>query len=161
MRVFGVDFTSRPTPRKPITVAECTLGDALVFNRIIALPDFAAFEIFLGQPGPWIAGFDFPFAQSRRFVENIGWPNTWAVTVAHVSGLTRPAFRAALEDYKRDRPMGDREHSRVFERGTGAASPQKLYGVPVALMFYEGAPTATGRAQHPRPASRRPNAHRL
>jgi hypothetical protein len=139
LRIFGVDFTSRPTPRKPITVAECRLGEDLVFNRILALPDFAAFERFLAQPGPWIAGFDFPFAQSRRFVENIGWPRLWPETIAHVATLTRPAFRAVLEDYKRPRPMGDREHSRTFERGTGAASPQKLYGVPVALMFYEGA----------------------
>ena len=36
-------------------------------------PDFAPFEEALKNPGPWIAGIDFPFGQSRTFIENIGW----------------------------------------------------------------------------------------
>ncbi|PTN02737.1 uncharacterized protein DUF429 [Rhodovulum imhoffii] len=36
--------------------------------------------------------------------------------------------------------MGDREHRRETDIATGAISPQKLYGTPVGLMFFEGAP---------------------
>ncbi len=37
------------------------------------------------------------------------------------------------------RAIGDKEHRRQTDVAAGAISPQKLYGVPVALMFFEGA----------------------
>ena len=56
------------------------LEDAtLHIEAVEALPDFAAFAAFVARPGPWVAGFDFPFAQSRRFLEGIGWPTAWGV----------------------------------------------------------------------------------
>jgi hypothetical protein len=141
MRVYGVDFTSAPGRRKAICVAVCHLnGDRLRFDALERIETLPAFEDWLRHPGPWIAGFDFPFTQSRRFIDNMGWPRDWPALADHVGTLSRPAFRAVLEDYKRDRPPGDREHARLFEAGAGAASPQKLYGVPVALMFLEGVP---------------------
>ena len=60
--------------------------------------------------------------------------------MAYVADLSREGFRGVLEDYKRDRAEGDREHLRLVDHLTGAQSPSKLYCVPVALMFYEGAP---------------------
>lgn len=140
MRIYGIDFTSRPTARKPITCAACVLeGDRLVFEALETFDAFAGFEALLARPGPWVAGLDFPFAQARRFVLNAGWPADWAGHVAHAAGLGRSGFRAALEAYKAPRPPGDRQHARGSERRIGAASPQTLYGVPVALMFFEGA----------------------
>lgn len=141
MRVHGVDFTSRPRRAKAIHVAACRLdGEVLRFEGLERLASFDAFEALLRRPGPWVAGFDFPFTQARRFLRNIGWPEAWP-DLAHLVGtMEREAFRAALEGYKRDRAPGDREHARVMEAGSGAASPQKLYGVPVALMFFEGVP---------------------
>ena len=56
--------------------------------------------------GPWIAGIDFPFGQSRRFVENIGWPDTWTGYVDHVGRMSREGFRRALDDYRRPRAIG-------------------------------------------------------
>jgi hypothetical protein len=53
--------------------------------------------------------------------------------------MTRPDFRAALEAYRAPRAIGDREHRRRVDAFAGSISPQKLFGVPVALMFYEGA----------------------
>ena len=35
---------------------------------------------------------------------------------------------------------GDKEHRRQTDFAAGSISPQKLYGVPVGLMFFEGAP---------------------
>lgn len=141
MRVLGVDFTSAPGRRKPICVAECRLdGERLSFEGLERIDSLAGFEAFLSAPGPWVAGFDLPFTQSIRFLDNIGWPRDWLRFAEHLAGLTRPEFRAALEAYKAPRPPGDREHSRGYEVGTGAVSPQKLHGVPVALMQFEAVP---------------------
>jgi hypothetical protein len=91
------------------------------------------------MPGPWIAGIDFPFGQSRKFIANIGWPNAWADYVAHTESLGREGFRDALDNYRRKRPFGDKEHRRATDVAASSISTQKLYGVPVGLMFFEGA----------------------
>lgn len=141
MRVYGVDFTSVPSSRKPICVTACRLeGDRLIFDRLERISSLAAFEASLRASGPWVAGFDLPFTQSRTFLRNIGWPLDWPAFADHLGRLTREGFRAALESYKADRAPGDREHARGYEVGTGAVSPQKLYGVPVALMQFEAVP---------------------
>jgi hypothetical protein len=141
MRVYGIDFTSRPGRAKPITCLECMLtGDRLEARKLTNWGGFEAFENFLGGPGPWIAGIDFPFGQARRFIETIGWPGTWAGYVAHAASLGRAGFRAALDAYRAGRPAGDKEHRRQTDIAAGAISPQKLYGTPVGLMFFEGAP---------------------
>jgi hypothetical protein len=141
MDVYGIDFTSRPRCGKPITALACRLeGDRLQAGTLSAWSDFAPFESFLRQPGPWIAGIDFPFGQSRTFLTNIGWPLTWPGYVRHVESLGRTGFRRALDAYRAPRPAGDKEHRRATDRAAGAISPQKLYGTPVGLMFFEGAP---------------------
>ncbi|MFC3228356.1 DUF429 domain-containing protein [Marinibaculum pumilum] len=144
--IRGIDFTSAPSRRKPLTCVTATAsgtGDGLTALDVKSLDRWSAFadpEAALAQPGPWVAGFDFPFGQARRFVENIGWPASWAGYVRHVAGMDRAAFRRALDEYRRHRDPGDREHRRAMDVATGAISPQKLHGVPVALMFFEGAP---------------------
>lgn len=140
MNIFGIDFTSRPSRSKAITCAKCRIdADCLAVEDIQRWESLDSFRAFLDSPGPWMAGIDFPFGQPRRLVQNLDWPPTWAGYVAYVAGLSREAFRAVLEGYKADRPKNDREHLRMVDRLTGAQSPSKLYGVPVALMFYEGA----------------------
>ena len=141
MKVFGIDFTSRPSRRKPLTCLSATLsGDALIAGDLEEWDTFDAFEDALHASGPWIAGIDFPFGQSRRFIENIGWAWEWSGYVDCVASLSREAWRETLEAYKRDRDPGDKEHRRRADVAAASISPQKLYGVPVALMFYEGAP---------------------
>lgn len=140
MTIFGIDFTSAPSRRKPITCAECRLeGNALTFVALHLWPDFDAFTTFLASPEPWIAGLDFPFGQSRRFIETIGWPQQWEGYVGHAASMSRASFSAALTEYRTPRAAGDKEHRREVDKATGAISPQKLFGIPVGLMFYEGA----------------------
>ena len=141
MKILGIDFTSAPGARKPITCVAAELrGNTLNFESLSEWTDFNAFETTLEGPGPWIAGIDLPFGQSRTFINNIGWPQTWSGYVGHVSTMSRHEFRATLDDYRRDRAAGDKEHRRECDIRTGAISPQKLYGVPLGLMFFEGAP---------------------
>lgn len=141
MNVLGIDFTSRPCRQKPICCVDAELkGNELIVNVVHRWSDFAAFEAALARPGPWIAGMDFPFGQSRRFIRNIGWPRGWADYVAHVGTMSRADFRRHLDAYRKHRQPGDKEHRRQTDMKAGAISPQKLYGVPVGLMFFEGAP---------------------
>lgn len=141
MRIYGIDFTSRPRRGKPITCLECTLTtDRLVAGEMSTWADFAGFEAALRRCGPWITGIDAPFGQARRFIENSGWPLSWADYVRHAEALGRAGFRAALDGYRARRPAGDKEHRRATDIRVGALSPQKLYGTPVALMFLECAP---------------------
>ncbi len=139
--VYGIDFTSAPSARKPITCVRARLSEeVLTFEGLLHLQDFGSFEALLTTPGPWVVGMDFPFGQSRKLVENIGWPRSWAGYVGEVAGLGRSGFRQTLEDYKRDRPAGDKHHKRACDVLTRSQSPQTLYGTPVGLMFFEGAP---------------------
>ena len=141
MKIYGIDFTSRPKRRKPITCLACDLeGDRLTAGSLLEWPTFEGFEAALGLPGPWIAGVDSPFGQARKFIETIGWPMTWQDYVDHVSTMSRAEFRKALDDYRAKRPPGDKEHRRLTDIAAGSISPQKLYGTPVGLMFYEAAP---------------------
>jgi hypothetical protein len=141
MRIYGIDFTSRPRRGKPVTCLECLLkGDILKAGDLAMWPAFEPFEAALRRPGPWIAGIDFPFGQARRFIETIGWPRSWPRYVAYAQGLGRKGFGAALDTYRASRPPGDKEHRRETDSAAGSISPQKLYGTPVGLMFFEGAP---------------------
>lgn len=141
MRVYGIDFTSRPSRRKPLTCVCADLdGDRLHATDLLEWASFGPFEQILRSRGPWIAGIDFPFGMARRFVENIGWPACWSDYVGLVGGMSRERFRAALDDYRAQRAAGDKEHRRLTDDAADSISPQKLYGTPVGLMFFEGAP---------------------
>jgi hypothetical protein len=141
MRVLGMDFTSNPGRRKAITALHCTFDDGILHaERLEEWRSLDQFESALQADGQWIAGIDFPFGQSRKFIINAGWPESWAEYVAYAASLGRANFRAGLDGYRQTRATGDREHRRQTDLRAGSVSPQKLYGVPVGLMFFEGAP---------------------
>ena len=140
MKVMGIDFTSKPTRRKPLTCMHCVLeGQVLLAGELQEWPAFGPFEEALEKPGPWIAGIDFPFGQSRTFVENIGCPGSWKGYVEHSRSLGRAGYCKALDAYQERRAFGDKEHRRVTDIAAGSISPQKIKFVPVGLMFFEGA----------------------
>jgi len=141
MKIFGADFTSQPGPRKAITWVEARFeAGSLQLVASGNLRSLDEFESFLAQPGPWLAGMDFPLGQPRRLVENLGWPATWHGYVALIDQMSRSEFVETLDDYRRERPAGDKQHLRQTDRLAGACSPMMLYGVPVGKMFFEGAP---------------------
>ena len=131
MRICGIDFTSRPKRSKPITCLACTLeGTHLKAEELKEWHSFEQFETALEEPGPWITGIDFPFGQARRFIETIGWPQSWQGYVAHAASLGKAGFEEALEEYAAARPAGDKQHFRIDDRRTNSQSPQKLHFVP-------------------------------
>lgn len=142
MNIYGLDFTSAPCVRKPITCASASLdGRLLSLDRVERFCSFAEFENFLQRPGPWRAGFDFPFGQPRRLLsEQQRGQEDWPTFLAWVAQRSSAGFADWLTDYRRDRPYGDKQHQRETDRLARACSPMMLYGVPVARMFFSGAP---------------------
>ncbi|HEV2654187.1 MAG TPA: hypothetical protein VGT82_04485 [Ktedonobacteraceae bacterium] len=140
MLIFGLDFTSAPNRRKPITVARCELdGTRLCVRSCLPLCDFAAFEAFLRLDGPWSAACDFPFGQPLKLINNLGWPQSWADYVQLVSTMSKDQFVDTISRYCATRPPGDKLHMRVTDLLAGAISPMMLYRIPVGKMFFEGA----------------------
>jgi hypothetical protein len=75
MRVLGIDFTNAPRRSKPIICLRCTFTDGVLrAEKPDGCSGFEDFEGALQAPGVWVAGIDFPFGQSRTFIESIGWP---------------------------------------------------------------------------------------
>jgi hypothetical protein len=141
MKIYGLDFTSAPRLKKPITCAECELQpDRLAVLRIATLPSFDDFKRFLPRDGPWVAGIDFPFGQPTKLIDGLGWPICWDAYVAHVSEMSLPDFAECLRQYQAPRPLGDKHHLRTADRIARSRSPMMLFGVPVGRMFFRGAP---------------------
>lgn len=141
MHIFGLDFTSAPTSRKPITCAVCTFtNNHLCIETLQNIFDFAGFEGFLNHPGPWLAGLDFPFGQPRQLVQNLGWSESWSGYVHEVAQLGKAGFEQTLTQYRHSRSPGDKHHLRCTDVKAKACSPMMLHRVPVGKMFFEGAP---------------------
>ena len=78
MNIYGFDFTSAPSRKKPITCAVCSLQDDLLsVQNCLKLISFEAFEAFLRLDGPWLAALDFPFGQPHKLISNLDWSETW------------------------------------------------------------------------------------
>ena len=144
MQLLGVDFTSAPTRRKPITVARGQLvGSVLRLQALEALPKLAGFEALLADPGPWLGGFDFPFGLPREFVDALGLGQTSAAVIAEVQRRcpSRMAFRALVDAWGNGRPAGRRLIHRATDGampGLSSSSPLQTRYVPVGFMYYEG-----------------------
>lgn len=142
--LLGVDFTSAPTRRKPITVARGRLhGSVLRFERLDAFSDFAAFEAALAAPGPWLGAFDFPFGLPREFVGSaqLGASTEAVILELHRRCADRMAFRALVDAWGNGRPAGQRLIHRATDRalpGITSTSPLQTRYVPVGFMYFEG-----------------------
>jgi Protein of unknown function (DUF429) len=137
----GVDFTSSPCPRKPITLA---LGHVepgrVVLHRLEALVDFDALAAWLRTPGPWLGGFDFPFGLPRELVRDLGWPQEWAGLMRHYAAIPRAQVRATFAAYCAARPVGTKFAHRECDKPAGSSPSMKWVNPPVAIMLHAGAP---------------------
>jgi Protein of unknown function (DUF429) len=142
--LIGVDFTSAPTRRKPITVArgQC-IGHVLRLEAVDAFETFAAFEALLATPGPWLGAFDFPFGLPREFIESLGLGQDIGavITELHRRCARRMDFRRLVDAWSNARPRGQRLVHRRTDRampGIHSTSPLQTRYVPVGFMFFEG-----------------------
>ena len=140
MQIFGIDFTSAPTRRKPITCALCALhDDRLTLQQCLSLPTFEEFEVFLQRAGPWCAAFDFPFGLPRPLLANLGWPQQWEDTIQFVAALGKAGFEESITRYCAGQPPGQKLLLRATDVLARSRSPMMLHRVPVGKMFFQGA----------------------
>jgi uncharacterized protein DUF429 len=149
MLLIGVDFSSRPTTRKPIVVAQGGIDGSTLrlsgFERFESLPRFGD---WLAQPGPWIGGFDFPFGLPRELVEHLGWPTEWRACIDHYAALSRAEIRDTFAAFCAARPAGAKFAHRACDRPAGSSPSMKWVNPPVAYMLHAGVPLLLAAGVH-------------
>jgi hypothetical protein len=139
--LIGVDFSSSPTRRKPITLATGTLrGSVLQLGAPQRFDTLAAFGAWLAAPGAWVGGFDLPFGLPRELVEHLGWPTDWAACMDHYAALDRATIRATFAAFCDARPVGGKFAHRACDRPAGSSPSMKWVNPPVAWMLHAGVP---------------------
>ena len=145
----GVDFTSRPTRAKPITVA---LGRAVTggvrLERIDAHDSFESFAAWVRTPAPWLGVFDLPFGLPRELVAALGWPTRWEALVRHYAALDRGTIRDAFKAFCDARPPGAKFAHRATDRPAGSSPSMKWVNPPVAWMMHAGVPLLLDAGVH-------------
>lgn len=148
-RLIGVDFSSRPTKRKPIVVASGRRhGEAVHLSGLQAHPSLEGFGAWLREPGDWVGGFDFPFGLPRALVEHLRWPTDWQACMRHYAGLTRAQIRDTFAAYCAARPAGSKFAHRACDRPAGSSPSMKWVHPPVAYMMHAGVPLLLDAGVH-------------
>jgi hypothetical protein len=146
--LVGVDFTSAPSRRKPITVARGVLdspllagpGGAIRVLEVERCPDWAAFDGQLNRLGPWVGAFDLPFGLPRTLVQTLGWPENWREMLDLYTQLSRDEIRARFRSFCADRPVGHRFAHRATDGPARSSPSMKWVNPPVAFMLHAGVP---------------------
>jgi hypothetical protein len=145
MKIVGVDFTSAPTRRKPITVARGWVqGSVLTVAALDQLETLDAFEVMLREPGPWLGGFDLPFGLPRALVMELGWPVQWPALIMHFAQQSRASLREQFKAFCDRRPSGHKFAHRATDGPAGSSPSMKWVNPPVAWMLHAGAPRLLG-----------------
>ena len=143
--LVGVDFSSRPTPRKPIVAAHGRrVGDELCLARIDEHASLEAFGCWLALPGPWLGAFDFPFGLPRELVQQLGWPLQWRACIEHYAALPRAQVRETFAGFCAARPAGRKFAHRACDGPAGSSPSMKWVNPPVAYMLHAGVPLLIG-----------------
>jgi Protein of unknown function (DUF429) len=147
--LLGIDFTSAPSRRKPITVARGMLaGSRLALQRVDALSDFESFEAMLRERGPWLGAFDFPFGLPRELVEALHWPRDWLALMYHYAALPRATIREQFAAFCAARPAGRKFAHRACDIPAGSSPSMKWVNPPVAYMLHAGVPRLIDAGVH-------------
>lgn len=141
--VIGVDFTSAPSRRKPITVAvgkfsRENTGGRYTLDEVLSLSSFDDFEAFLAEGGGWLGGFDLPFGQPGTLIEHEGWPDDWPAFVRFFCGESRERLRETFRRYCAARPVGDKFAWRKADKPAGSSPAMRWTNPPVAWMMQAG-----------------------
>ena len=145
----GIDFTSRPSARKPITVALGRLEHGVVrLERVEEHTGFEGFSAWLQRPGPWIGAFDFPFGLPRELVRALGWPTAWLALMRHYTQLSRAQIRDTFAAFCDARPVGQTFAHRACDGPAGSSPSMKWVNPPVAYMLHAGVPLLIEAGAH-------------
>lgn len=141
VRVYGVDFSSAPSPKKPITIALGDLSQGVYrLHQVVPVPTLVEFEEFLNHRGPWVAGFDLPFSMPRALIAHYGWPDQWPDFVRWYGAQSRESLRQYFKAFCNARPPGGKYVYRRTDRPAGSSPAMRWTNPPVAWMAHAGAP---------------------
>ncbi len=141
LRVYGVDFSSAPSSKKPITIATGVLSESVyLLEQVVAVPSWDMFDDFLSHPGPWLAAFDMPFSLPRPLIEHYGWPTQYSEFVAWYGAQARPWLREKFKAFCDARPAGSKYVYRQADRPAGSSPAMRWTNPPVAWMLHAGTP---------------------
>jgi len=139
--LFGCDFSSAPSARKPIVVARGEVqGDRVI---LLGLDRFAALDAWgdwLARTPAWVGGFDFPFGLPRELVMALGWPLQWQPLIRHYAAMSRAEIRLAFAAFCASRPRGGKFAHRATDGLAGSSPSMKWVNPPVAFMLHAGVP---------------------
>jgi hypothetical protein len=136
-----VDFTSAPRKAKGITIASGQLIlDAFELQQLQTFHHFSDFQQWLQTPGPWVAGFDFPFSLPRELITLLNWPTEWPALIQHYASLSREEIRNTFKAVCDSRAVGNKFIHRQGDAAAGSSSSMKWVNPPVAYMLHAGAP---------------------
>jgi hypothetical protein len=146
--IIGVDFTSRPTRIKPITIAVGTLDKksaTLNLHDILHCADMANFHATLTDLTPWVGAFDLPFGLPRDFIVEQGWlihgqQTTWRDVTDVVLTQTRAELVVRCKAYCDARPAGQKFAHRQVDKLAGSSPSMKWVNPPVLYMLHAGLP---------------------
>ena len=156
--LIGVDFSSRPSRRKPIMVAHGERQGAVVrLNSLQRFDTLEAFGQWLAEPagttagashGPWLGAFDLPFGLPRELVTTLGWPTEWLPLMRHYAALSREQIRATFAAFCDARPVGGKFAHRACDGPAGSSPSMKWVNPPVAYMLHAGVPLLIDAGVH-------------
>ena len=145
----GIDFTSRPTKRKPIVVALGTFdGQSVRLDAIQAHTSFNDFSAWLQAPGDWVGAFDLPFGLPRELIDTLGWPTDWLPLMRHYAALSREQIRDTFAAFCNARPAGGKFAHRACDGPAGSSPSMKWVNPPVAFMLHAGVPLLIAAGVH-------------
>ncbi|MEH0167552.1 DUF429 domain-containing protein [Roseateles microcysteis] len=139
--LLGIDFSSAPSRRKPIWMAQGERHGAVL--RLQSLQSFETLESFgawLAQPQAWLGVFDMPFGLPRELVQTLGWPLEWLPLMKHYASLTRAEIRDQFAAFCNARPVGSKFAHRACDGPAGSSPSMKWVNPPVAYMLHAGVP---------------------
>ena len=161
LQIAGIDFTSRPTKRKPITVAFGQIErGALRLQRLDEHISFESFAAWLQSPGPWLGAFDLPFGLPRELVKTLGWPQQWLPLMQHYAAMSREEIRDTFAAFCDARPVGGKFAHRACDGPAGSSPSMKWVNPPVAYMLHAGVPLLIAAGVH-LPGLHAGDAHRV
>lgn len=154
--LMGIDFSSSPSKKKPITVARAHWdGIRLVLDGLDKLPKLEQFDQLLVESKHYIAAIDMPFGLSRQLVDGLKWPGAkrfdheaWADLIRFYSSLSKEEIRAIFKAWCDARPPGKKFAHRKSDGPAGASPSMKWVNPPVAFMLREGAPRLLSAGVH-------------
>ncbi len=148
--LFGCDFSSAPTARKPIVVAtgESMPDGVVALRELQRFSTLEAWSRWLHATPAWVGGFDFPFSLPRELVEHLGWPLHFEPLIAHYAALTRAEIRETFAAFCAARPVGGKFAHRATDAPAGSSPSMKWVNPPVAFMLHAGVPPLLAAGAH-------------